>query len=164
MGSLTEQLEDSKKLVRPLKKIFMFIFFLSLLNYLVFQNDSLNERLKDYDTVSKIQRNFSADTSALESELRKAKNAITNAEKAKKADLAQCKLQYEHRIGAINEEIQSIKTQLTRYKKERDTYKHMVDTAQKTIAELKSARQRKHSGASTGKSDDVLFIFSHFNF
>lgn len=120
-----------------------------------FQNDNLNEKLKDFDTVSKIQRNFSADSSALESELRKLKNTLANAEKAKKADLAQCKLQYEHRIVAINDEIQSIKTQLSRYKRERDMYKTMLDAAQKSIAELKTARQRKHSGASTGKSDDV---------
>lgn len=130
-GSLREQLNDLKN-----------------------ANDDLNSKLNDYNSVTKIQRNFSADSSVLESELRKAKNALANAEKAKKADLAQCKMRYEHRISAINDEIQSIQTQLTRYKRERDTYKHMLEGAQKTIAELKIARQRRHSTTSTGKSTD----------
>ncbi|XP_033207690.1 golgin IMH1 isoform X2 [Belonocnema kinseyi] len=124
------------------------------LNDLKKANDDLNSKLNDYNSVTKIQRNFSADSSALESELRKAKNALANAEKAKKADLAQCKMRYEHRISAINDEIQSIQTQLSRYKRERDTYKHMLEGAQKTIAELKIARQRRHSTTSNGKSTD----------
>lgn len=95
------------------------------------------------------------DTTALESEIRKLKNALTNTEKAKKADLAQCKMRYEHRITAINDEIQAIQNQLSRYKRERDTYKHMLEGAQKTIGELKSARQGRLSNASSGKSDEV---------
>lgn len=109
--------------------------------------------------MAKIQRNFSADSSALESELRKAKNAAINAEKARKADLAQCKMRYEQRITAISDEIKSIQAQLTRYKRERDTYKQMLEGAQKTIAGLKSVRTRRQSTTSTGKStDDVGFV------
>lgn len=133
-------------------------------NFFSFQNDDLNSKLNDYNSVTKIQRNFSADSSALESELRKTKNALANAEKAKKADLAQCKMRYEHRISAINDEIQSIQTQLTRYKRERDTYKHMLEGAQKTIAELKIARQRRHSTTSTGKSTDEVLNFILYSF
>ncbi|XP_012274536.1 myosin-2 [Orussus abietinus] len=117
-------------------------------------NDDLISKLKDFNTVTKIQRNLSADSSALESELRKAKNALANVEKAKKADVAQCKLRYEHRITALNEEMKSIQNQLSRYKRERDTYKHMLEGAQKTIASLKVARQRRQSNTSTGKSDE----------
>lgn len=76
-------------------------------------------------------------------------------EKAKKADLAQCKMRYEHRVTAINDEIQAIRNQLSRYKRERDTYKHMLEGAQKTIGELKSNKQGKLSNASSGKSDEV---------
>ncbi|XP_015588016.1 titin homolog [Cephus cinctus] len=130
-SSLTEQLADVRKI-----------------------NEDLTSKLKDYNSVSKIHRNFSADTSALESELRKAKNALSNADRLRKADLAQCKMRYEHRITAINDEIQSIQNQLSRYKRERDTYKHMLEGAQKTIADLKTVRQRRQSTTSTGKSDE----------
>ncbi|EFN77052.1 hypothetical protein EAI_02454 [Harpegnathos saltator] len=117
-------------------------------------NDDLSAKLKDYEAVSKIHQVLIPDTTALESEIRKLKNALTNTEKAKKADLAQCKMRYEHRITAINDEIQAIQNQLSRYKKERDTYKHMLEGAQKTIGELKSARQGRLSSASSGKSDE----------
>ncbi|XP_016843513.1 myosin-7 isoform X2 [Nasonia vitripennis] len=130
-SSLTQQIEDLKRV-----------------------NDDLSSKLQDYTHVAKIQRNFSADSSALESELRKAKNAVANAEKARKADLAQCKMRYEQRITAITDEIKSIQAQLSRYKRERDTYKQMLEGAQKTIAELKTVRPRRQSTNSTGKSTD----------
>ncbi|XP_029055697.2 trichohyalin isoform X1 [Osmia bicornis bicornis] len=117
-------------------------------------NDDLSDKLKDYEAVSKIHQAITPDTNALESEIRKLKNALENMEKAKKADLAQCKMRYEHRITAINDEIQTIQNQLSRYKRERDTYKHMLEGAQKTIGELKSNRGRLASNASSGKSDE----------
>ncbi|XP_011496376.1 PREDICTED: protein MLP1 [Ceratosolen solmsi marchali] len=130
-SSLTQQIEDLKK-----------------------ANDDLSSKLQDYTHVAKIQRNFSTDSSVLESELKKAKNTAANAEKARKADLAQCKLRYEQRVAAIGDEIKSIQAQLTRYKRERDTYKQMLEGAQKSIAELKSTRPRKSSTSSIGKSDE----------
>ncbi|XP_078044160.1 uncharacterized protein LOC144473808 isoform X1 [Augochlora pura] len=116
-------------------------------------NDDLSDKLKDYEAVSKIHQAITPDTVALESEIRKLKIALENMEKAKKADLAQCKMRYEHRITAINDEIHTIQNQLSRYKRERDTYKHMLEGAQKTIADLKSTRSR-HSNVSSGKSDE----------
>lgn len=110
--------------------------------------------MNDYNAVTKVQRNLSADTSALDQELRNTKALLVNAEKARKTDVAQCKMRYENRIKAINDEIQSIQNQLSRYKRERDTYKHMLEGAQKTIGELKAARQRRQSTTSTGKSDE----------
>ncbi|XP_015438244.1 PREDICTED: trichohyalin isoform X2 [Dufourea novaeangliae] len=116
-------------------------------------NDDLSDKLKDYEAVSKIHQALTPDTNALESEIRKLKNALENMERAKKADLAQCKLRYEHRITAINDEIQTIQNQLSRYRRERDTYKRMLEGAQKTIGDLKSAKGRQ-SNASSGKSDE----------
>ena len=120
------------------------------------QNDDVSSKLQDYTHVAKIQRNLNADSSALDSELRKTKNALVNAEKARKAELAQCKMRYEQRVTAIGDEIKSIQAQLTRYKRERDTYKQMLEGAQKTIAELKSARSRRASATSSGKSTDEV--------
>ncbi|XP_076679058.1 uncharacterized protein LOC143374652 isoform X2 [Andrena cerasifolii] len=117
-------------------------------------NDDLSDKLKDYESVAKIHQSMTPDIKALESEIRRLKNALEAMEKAKKADLAQCKMRYEHRITAINDEIQTIQNQLSRYKRERDTYKHMLEGAQKTIGELKSARGRTHSNASSAKSDE----------
>lgn len=119
------------------------------------KNDDLSSKLNDYNSVTKIQRNLTADTTALDIELRKSQSMLADAVKLRKTDLAECKMRYENRIRAINDEIQSVQNQLLRYKRERDTYKHMLEGAQKTIGNLKSAtRQRKQSTNSIGKSDD----------
>lgn len=117
-------------------------------------NEDLINKLKDYDAVSKAHQVLSADTSTLELEIQKLKTNLSNLEKSKKADVAQCKMHYEHRITAISDEMQSLQNQMSRYKRERDTYKHMLEGAQKTIADLKSVRHRKQSITNSEKSDD----------
>lgn len=117
-------------------------------------NEDLLNKLKDYDAVSKAHQVLSADTSTLELEIQKLKTNLANLEKSKKADVAQCKMHYEHRVSAISDEMQSLQNQLSRYKRERDTYKHMLEGAQRTIADLKTSRHRKQSITNSEKSDE----------
>ncbi|KAF7996678.1 hypothetical protein HCN44_002324 [Aphidius gifuensis] len=114
---LTKEIESLKIQLDDVKKI----------------NDDLSSKLNDYNSVTKIQRNLTADTTALDNELRKNQLMLADAVKLRKTDLAECKMRYENRIRAINDEIQSVQNQLLRYKRERDTYKHMLEGAQKTI-------------------------------
>ncbi|KAK0158539.1 hypothetical protein PV328_009530 [Microctonus aethiopoides] len=151
-AKINHQYEESKEQVNRLTKENESLKI--QLNDTKKMNDDLASKLNDFNAVTKVQRNLSADTSALELELRKTKCALADAEKSRKSDVAQCKMRYEHRIKAINDEIQSIQNQLSRYKRERDTYKHMLEGAQRTIAELKVTRQRRQSTTSTGKSDE----------
>lgn len=58
-------------------------------------------------------------------------------EKSKKTDLAELKMRYESQMNVVNGELQSLQNQVLRFKREKDTYKHMLETAQKTIGELK---------------------------
>lgn len=118
------------------------------------QNDDINNKLQDYSSISKVHRNLSADTTVLEMELEKTKTALSNADKAKKAELMQCQMRYEKKFRMISDEIQSIQNQVSRYKRDRDTYKHMLEAAQKTIGELKGNGKSRHSQIS-GKSDEV---------
>ncbi|KAG8034793.1 hypothetical protein G9C98_007869 [Cotesia typhae] len=154
IGDYKNQLENTEERVRYLEEANRLKEITWKKEISRLENDDLTSKLNDYNAVNKFQRNLSADTSALDNELRKTKSLLADAEKARKTDLAQCKLRYEQRIKAINDEIQSIQNQLSRYKRERDTYKHMMEGAQKTIAELKATRQRRPSTTSTGKSDE----------
>ncbi|KAJ8939977.1 hypothetical protein NQ318_006159 [Aromia moschata] len=63
---------------------------------------------------------------------------LNNTERARKSDLAELKMRYESQINVINSELQSLHNQVVRFKREKDTYKHMLESAQKTIGELKS--------------------------
>jgi len=119
--------------------------------------------LEDFDRVSKIQRNMTADTAALEKEIKQLKTKYTNIlplkkhqiqyqicrisqdEKTHKGEVAQMKLRYDSRVKLISEEMQTLQTQVSKFKKERDSQRHMLEAAQKTIGDLKS------SGSSGGK-------------
>jgi predicted RNase H-like nuclease (RuvC/YqgF family) len=70
-------------------------------------------------------------------------------EKAHKADMAQLKLRYDSRVAVISEEIQGLQGQVCRFKRERDTFRHMLEGAQRTIADLKasSGRESRSSGS-----------------
>lgn len=127
------------------------------MEYMRKENDELKRKLDDYDKVNKIQRTISADSSAMEREIKELKLQLGNAEKSKKADLAQCKMRYDSQIAAINEELKSLQGQVTRFKRERDTYKHMLEGAQKTIGELKnpSGKSGRESRSSIGSFDEV---------
>uniref|UniRef100_A0A1Y1KQZ7 Uncharacterized protein n=1 Tax=Photinus pyralis TaxID=7054 RepID=A0A1Y1KQZ7_PHOPY len=126
------------------------------LEYMRKENDDLKKKLDDYDKVSKIQRVISADTSAMEKEIKQLRGRLTSTEELRKSDLAECKLRYDSQVIAINEEIRSLQAQLTRFKRERDTYKHMLEGAQKTIGDLKaSSSPRKEHRSSTASFDEV---------
>ena len=59
-------------------------------------------------------------------------------EKSHRNEIAQVKLRHEQQLALKAEEVSSIQSQLSRAKRERDTYRQMVDSAQRAIAELKS--------------------------
>ncbi|KAF2885000.1 hypothetical protein ILUMI_21174 [Ignelater luminosus] len=126
------------------------------MEYMRRENDDLKKKLDDYDKVSKIQRNISADSSAMEKEIKQLRIKLTNTEKQRKSDLAECKMRYDSQAGVINDELHSLQGQVTRFKRERDTYKHMLEGAQKTIGDLKSnPATRRESRASTASFDEM---------
>lgn len=88
---------------------------------------------------------------------------LNNADKLKKSDVAQCKMRYESQISVISEELQSLQGQVMRFKRERDTYKHMLEGAQRTIGELKNSPNSKsgrESRASIASFDEVFSFIS----
>nr|CAD7445857.1 unnamed protein product [Timema bartmani] len=121
------------------------------------ENDELRRKLEDFDKVVKIQRNMTADTSAIDKELRETKNKLLQEEKCRKTEVAQLKMRYDGRVALISEEIQGLQAQVSRFKRERDTFRHMLEGAQKTITDLKSSpRKVKESHLSTGSSNDEV--------
>lgn len=73
---------------------------------------------------------------------------IAQDEKSNKAESAQLKLRYDSRVALITEEMQTLQTQVSKFKKERDSHRHMLEAAQKTIGELKAS-----GGSIGGKSN-----------
>lgn len=85
---------------------------------------------------------------------------LSSAEKNKKTDLTECKLRYENQLSLINEQLNSLQQQVSRFKRERDTYKHMLEGAQKTIGDLKTGpKAARENRASIANFDEVIILF-----
>ncbi|XP_030748386.1 uncharacterized protein PFB0765w isoform X3 [Sitophilus oryzae] len=109
------------------------------MEYMRKENDELNKKLDDYEKVNKVQRNISADSSAMEKEIKHLRIKLNSADKSKKTDVAECKMRYEGQLNVMNQELQSLQNQVLRFKREKDSYKHMLESAQKTIGDLKQS-------------------------
>lgn len=172
---LQANLEESQAQLDQLRKEYEVIN--DQMEYTRKEYDEMKQKLDDFHKVSKIQRNISADSTAMEKEIRQLKNRfcefiifrifdfnnfsfrLNNAEKSKKTDIADCKLRYENQISVINEELNSLQQQVSRFKRERDTYKHMLEGAQKTIGDLKTGpKSGRESRASIASFDEVRLL------
>lgn len=119
------------------------------------ESDDLKKKLDDYDKVNKIQRNMNADSSAMEKEIKQLRIRLNNLEKSKKSDLAELKMRYESQMNVVNGELQSLQNQLSRFKREKDTYKHMLEMAQKTIGDLKQSPKLSRTGPKNIHYDEL---------
>lgn len=72
---------------------------------------------------------------------------------AVKAEVAATRLRYETQINTLQNELTSVHRQVDRFKKDRDSYKQLLEAAQKNIGELKQNR-KSYTSASSGDEDD----------
>ncbi|RZF43454.1 hypothetical protein LSTR_LSTR001715 [Laodelphax striatellus] len=118
--------------------------------------DEIKRKLDDYEKVVKLQRSYSTDTSSIDRELRETKNKLFLEEKARKSEVASLKLSYDNRVSVISDELKKAQTQVSRFKKERDNFRHMLEAAQKSISELKSSRTAASSGSTSPVEGEEL--------
>lgn len=78
---------------------------------------------------------------------------MDNSETAVKSEVASTRLRYEQQVTALQNEISSIQRQCERFKKDRDSFKQLLEAAQKNIGELKQNR-KSYASASSGDEDD----------
>jgi chromosome segregation ATPase len=74
---------------------------------------------------------------------------LTSVERLHKNEMAQVKMRHDQQLAMKTEEISTVQAQLSRAKRERDTFRQMVDSAQRAIGELKSR------GANSGQRGSV---------
>lgn len=106
-------------------------------------NEDLKQKLDDFHKVSKVQRNMNADNTALDKELSQVKSKLSQSERNHRADVAECKMRYESQINIINDELHNFQNQVMKFKRERDMFKHMLESTQKALGELKSQNSAK---------------------
>lgn len=71
------------------------------------------KNLEDYEHVSKIQRNLTNENSVLEKELSSLNARLDQADKARKAEIADTKMRYEGQMGTMRDELKSLHNQVS---------------------------------------------------
>ncbi|XP_061385732.1 centromere-associated protein E isoform X1 [Danaus plexippus] len=117
--------------------------------------EEARRKLEDYEKISKVQRTLTADNAELERELAALNNRLEQADKARKNEVAETKARYDSQMNSLRDEMKSLHNQVSRFRRERDNYKQMLEAAQKTIAEDKSGEKRakRNSISSTDEEE-----------
>lgn len=73
-------------------------------------------------------------------------------------------MRYDSRVALISEELQSLQNQVAKFKRERDSTRHMLEAAQKTIGELRNATGGKTTPTHghINPEDEVILKFYDF--
>uniref|UniRef100_A0A1A9UYN8 Uncharacterized protein n=1 Tax=Glossina austeni TaxID=7395 RepID=A0A1A9UYN8_GLOAU len=125
---------------------------------LVFQsrkdNDDLNKKLNDFSRIEQIQSSINTQNAALENEVKTLKTQLENTELQMKSEVAATRLRYEQQVKNLSTELTSMHRQCERFKKDRDAFKQMLESAQKKIGDLKANSSGRQSRTSMHSSDE----------
>ncbi|XP_058448088.1 myosin-2 heavy chain isoform X4 [Malaya genurostris] len=117
-------------------------------------NDDLRSKLDDYERIDKAQRTLSEHNSQLEQELKKLQIQLETAEMNVKSEVAATRLRYEQQVNNLHNELTGLQRQCERFKRDRDTFKQLVEAAQKQIGDMKANRRSLASITSSSDDDD----------
>ncbi|CAI6345943.1 unnamed protein product [Macrosiphum euphorbiae] len=93
------------------------------------ENEILQRNLDDFEKVVKVQHSRSMETELLEKNLKDMKIKVYNEEQARKTEVAALKVRYDNRMSVLSEELKNSQFQTLRFKRERDSYKQILDSA-----------------------------------
>lgn len=121
------------------------------------ETEELRRKLGDFERLDKAQRTLNDINSELQNEVRKLTIRLENAEMNTKSEVASTRLRYEQQMKNLHTELASMQNQCERFKRDRDSFKQLLEGAQKKIAELKQSAQSgsgRHSRSSIHSDDD----------
>ncbi|XP_050432540.1 myosin-6 isoform X2 [Adelges cooleyi] len=95
------------------------------------ENENLRRNLDDFEKVVQVQHHMSKETELLENNLKEMKLKLYREEQARKIEISALKVRYDNRIAVLSEEIKNSQFQTLRFKRERDSFKQMLDSAPK---------------------------------
>lgn len=130
-------------------------------NY-VFQLEDARKKLEDYEKVTNVQRTLKSDNAELERELVSLNTRLEEADKARKTEVAEIKKRYEAQMNTMRDELKSLHNQVSRFRRERDNYKQMLDVAQKSVTDMKNGDKRATRNSISSTDEAKIFFFNLF--
>ncbi|XP_035911133.1 titin homolog isoform X2 [Anopheles stephensi] len=123
-------------------------------NQLKKDNEDLRGKLDDYERINKAQRTLSEHNAHLEQELKSVYTKLEASELNVKSEVAATRLRYEQQVTNLHNELTAMQRQCERFKRDRDTFKQLVEAAQKQIGDMKANRRSLASVTSSSGDDD----------
>ncbi|ROT78043.1 hypothetical protein C7M84_003266 [Penaeus vannamei] len=106
------------------------------------ESEELRRKVDDLEKLNELNERRSssmstADKTSFDTTIRDLRSRLSASEKNHKTELTKIKMKYDSKLKAMTEEVSTLTQHMTKYRRERDTYKEMLDGAQRNIAELK---------------------------
>eukprot|EP00092_Neocalanus_flemingeri_P038095 GFUD01041465.1.p1 GENE.GFUD01041465.1~~GFUD01041465.1.p1 ORF type:complete len:1997 (+),score=598.99 GFUD01041465.1:524-6514(+) len=106
------------------------------------ENEDMKQKLQDYEKMNRYGKsaagsNSSTDSTAQVDELKK---QLAVEQKENKSGLNNIKMKSDSKIAIMTEEIHALKSQSSKYRRERETYKEMFEGVQKKLTENKAGK------------------------
>nr|XP_045620554.1 trichohyalin-like isoform X5 [Procambarus clarkii] len=115
------------------------------------ESEDLRRKVEDLEKIQQINEkrtsSLANDTSTYDNTIRELRAKLSSTEKTQKTELTKIKMKYDSKLKAMAEEVSTLTQHMTKYRRERDTYKEMLDGTQRTIAELKGSSTFRPSRA-----------------
>merc|ERR1712025_805925 len=128
------------------------------------EQEDLKQKLQDYEKMSKYGRSVAGTNSSSSSndEVEDLKKQLAAAEKDSKSATNNIKMKYDSKIAIMTEEVHALKSQASKYRRERETYKEMFEGVQKKLTESKGSKITPGDAASDedtnrGKISDMTY-------
>ena len=106
------------------------------------EKEDLKQKLQDYEKMSKYGRSVAGSSASNDNngEVEDLKKQLASAEKENKSATNNIKMKYDSKIAIMTEEIHALKSQSSKYRRERETYKEMFEGVQKKLTDTKSGK------------------------
>ena len=98
--------------------------------------EDIKQKLQDYEKMNRYGKSAASTTSSQDKgEVEDMKKQLAAEQKERKSDINNTKMKYDSKIAIMTEEIHALKSQSSKYRRERETYKEMFEGVQKKLTE-----------------------------
>merc|ERR1712156_105020 len=100
------------------------------------ESEDVKQKLQDYEKMNRYGKSAASTASSQDKgEVDDLKKQLANEQKERKSDVNNTKMKYDSKIAIMTEEIHALKSQSSKYRRERETYKEMFEGVQKKLTE-----------------------------
>jgi len=128
------------------------------------ESEDMKQKLQDYEKMNRYGKSAAGSNSSNDStqQVDDLKKELTTMDKENKSALNNVKMKYDSKIAIMTEEVHALKSQASKYRRERETYKEMFEGVQKKLTESKGSKINPGDAAAElndarGKISDMTY-------